>query len=48
MKERKNWFSKRGYLAKVIREQFNRDLTSKVKEEDRQHMKENGVSLVVT
>ena len=46
----KNWFSKRGYLAKVISEQVNRALRSEenVKENDGQHMKENGVPLVIT
>ena len=50
VKELKNWFSKRGYPAKVICEQVNRDLRSEenVKEKDRQHMKENGVLLVLT
>ena len=50
MKELKNWFSKRGYPAKVISEQVNRALRSEenVKEKDGQHMKENGVPLVVT
>ena len=50
MKELKNWFSKRGYPAKVIREQVNRALRSEenVKKKDGQHMKENGVPLVVT
>ena len=50
MKELKNWFSKRGYPAKVISEQVNRALRSEenVKEKDGQHMKENGVPLVLT
>ena len=50
MKELKNWFSKRGYPAKVISEQVNRALRSEenVKERDGQHMKENGVPLVLT
>ena len=50
MKELKNWFSKRGYPAKVISEQVNRALTSEenVKERDGQHVKENGVLLVLT
>ena len=49
MKELKNWFIKRGYPAKVISEQVNRALRSEenVKEKDGQHMKENGVPLVV-
>ena len=50
MKELKNWFSKRGYPAKVISEQVNRALRSEenVKERDGQHVKENGVPLVLT
>ena len=50
VKELKNWFSKRGYPAKVISEQVNRALISEenVKEKDGQHMKENGVPLVLT
>ena len=49
MKELKNWFSKRGYPAKVISEQVNRALRSEenVKEKDGQHVKENGVPLVL-
>ena len=50
VKELKNWFSKRGYPEKVISEQVNRTLRSEenVKEKNGQHMKENGVPLVVT
>ena len=50
MKELKNWFRKWGYPEKVIREQVNRALRSEenVKEKDGQHMKENGIQLVVT
>ena len=50
MKELKNWFSKRGYPSKVISEQVNRALRSEenVKERDGQHVKENGVPLVLT
>ena len=50
MKELKNWFSKRDYPAKVIIEQVNRALRSEenVKERDGQHVKENGVPLVLT
>ena len=50
MKELKNWFSKRGYPVKVISKQVNRALRSgeNVKEKDGQHMKENGVPLVLT
>ena len=50
VKELKNWFSKRGYPAKVISEQVNRALRSEenVKERDGQHVKENGVPLVLT
>ena len=50
VKELENWFSKRGYPAKVISELVNRALISEenVKEKDRHHMKENGVPLVVT
>ena len=50
VKERKNWFSKRGYPVKVISEQVNRALRSEenVKEKDGQHMKENGVPLMFT
>ena len=46
----KNWFSKRGYLAKVISEQVNRALRSEenVKEKDWQHVKEDCVPLVLT
>ena len=46
----KNWFSKRGYPAEVISEQVNRALRSEenVIERDEQHMKANGVPLVVT
>ena len=42
--------SKRGYPAKVISEQVYRGLRSEenVKEKDGQHMKVNGVSLVLT
>ena len=49
MKELKNWFSKRGYPAKVISEQVNRALRSEenVKEKNGQHIKENGVALVL-
>ena len=49
VKELKNWFSKRGYPPKVISEQVNRALRSEenVKEKDGQHMKQNGVPLVV-
>ena len=50
LKELKNWFSKRGYPAKEISDQVNRALRSEenVKEKDGQHMKENGVPLVLT
>ena len=50
MKELKNWFSKRGYPDRIISEQVNRALRSEenVKQRDGQHMKENGVPLVVT
>ena len=50
VKERKNWFSKRGYPVKVISEQVNRALRSEenVKEKDGQHMKENGIPLMFT
>ena len=50
MKELKNWFSKRGYPAKVISEQVNRALRSEenVKEKDGKHVKDNGVPLVLT
>ena len=50
VKELNNWFSKTGYPPKVISEQVNRALRSEenVKEKDGQHMKENGLSLVVT
>ena len=50
VKELKIWFSKRGYLVKVISEQVNGALRSKenVKEKDGQHMEENGVPLVLT
>ena len=50
MKELKNWFSKRGYPDRIISEQVNRVLRSEenVKERDGEHIKENGVSLVVT
>ena len=50
LKELKNWFSKRGYPEKIIRKQVNRALRSEenVKQKDWQHMKENGVPLVVT
>ena len=46
----KNWFSKRGYPAEVISEQVNMALRSEenVIERDEQHMKANGVPLVVT
>ena len=49
MKELENWFSKRSYPEKVINEQVNRVLGSEenVKERVGQHMKENGVPLVV-
>ena len=50
LKELKNWFRKRGYPAKEISDQVNRALRSEenVKEKDGQHMKENGVPLVLT
>ena len=50
VKELKNWSSKTGYPPKVISKQVNGALRSEenVKEKDRQHMKENGVLLVVT
>ena len=50
MKELKNWFSKRAYPAKVTSEQVNRALRSEenVTEKDGQHMKENGVPLLLT
>ena len=50
VKEYKNWFRKRVYPVKVISEQVNRALRSEdnVKENDGQHMKENGVPLVIT
>ena len=50
MKELKIWFSKRGYLVKLISEQVNGALRSKenVKEKGGQHMEENGVPLVLT
>ena len=50
MKKYKNWFRKRVYPVKVINEQLNRALRPEqnVKENDGQHMKENGVPLVLT
>ena len=50
MKELKNWFSKRAYPAKVTSEQVNRALRSEenLTEKDGQHMKENGVPLLLT
>ena len=51
LKALKNWFSKRSYTEKVISEQVNGALRSKekdVKEKGGQHMKENGIPLVVT
>ena len=50
MKELKNWFSKRGYPAKVTSEQVNRALISEenVKQKDGKHMKENSIPLVLT
>ena len=50
VKELQNWFSKRGYPEKVMSKQVNRALRSEenLKEKDGQHMKENGVPLVVT
>ena len=43
MKELKNWFRKKGYPEKVIREQVNRALRSEenAKEKDGQDMKGN-------
>lgn len=50
MKELKNWFRKRVYPEKVNSEHVNRALKfeEKVNKKDKQHMKGNGVPLVVT